>query len=92
MPMSTIIGIRSNLNVLAGGCGVEGLYGRRSFSNVTTTVPTPPRLRTMLRENLCIEKWVVSVPGRRYRNEVLTVALEELTGSRRSRTHAMGQR
>ncbi|KAL0577910.1 hypothetical protein V5O48_004075 [Marasmius crinis-equi] len=23
----------------------------------TTTIPTPPRLRTMLKENLCIERW-----------------------------------
>ncbi|KAK0202697.1 hypothetical protein DFS33DRAFT_1476507, partial [Desarmillaria ectypa] len=25
--------------------------------NATITVPTPPRLRTMLKENLCIKKW-----------------------------------
>lgn len=58
VPMSTIIGIKTNLPVIAGGSGVEGLYERREIQ-ATTTVPTPPRLRTMLKESLCIRKWVV---------------------------------
>ncbi|KAF5387337.1 hypothetical protein D9757_005796 [Collybiopsis confluens] len=28
-----------------------------SLSSATTTIPTPPRLRTLLKENLCISKW-----------------------------------
>ncbi|KAG7444900.1 uncharacterized protein BT62DRAFT_951128 [Guyanagaster necrorhizus] len=45
VPMSTIL----NVSVKAGEL------------NATITVPTPPRLRTMLMENLCIEKWAESL-------------------------------
>ncbi|KAK0217833.1 hypothetical protein IW262DRAFT_1560217 [Armillaria fumosa] len=41
IPMSTILSV----SVKAGE------------HNATITVPTPPRLRTMLKENLCIRKW-----------------------------------
>ncbi|KAK0467131.1 uncharacterized protein EV420DRAFT_1743637 [Desarmillaria tabescens] len=41
IPMSTILSV----SVKAGE------------HNATITVPTPPRLRTMLKENLCIKKW-----------------------------------
>ncbi len=43
IPMSTILSV----SVKAGE------------HNATITVPTPPRLRTMLKENLCIKKWAV---------------------------------
>ncbi|KAL0065180.1 hypothetical protein AAF712_007850 [Marasmius tenuissimus] len=39
------------LEATNGGIMVE------TSQRATTTIPTPPRLRTMLKENLCIERW-----------------------------------
>lgn len=55
------VGFKSNLETLAGDRGVEGLFEHNSRPNVTITVPTPPRLRTMLQENICVKKWAVSL-------------------------------
>ncbi|KAG7094063.1 hypothetical protein E1B28_007683 [Marasmius oreades] len=45
VPLSRILGIGSSSTISEEG------------QMITTTIPTPPRLRTILRENLCIQRW-----------------------------------
>ncbi|ESK97803.1 hypothetical protein Moror_17232 [Moniliophthora roreri MCA 2997] len=40
---------------------ISNIVSHLPASGVTITIPTPPRLRTMLKEELCIEKWSATV-------------------------------
>ncbi|KAJ6591573.1 hypothetical protein DFH09DRAFT_1417356, partial [Mycena vulgaris] len=55
VPLSTIIGHHE-------GPTMSRRTSLRKASKATLTSPTPPRLRTMLREKLLVETWLVSLP------------------------------
>ncbi|THV05548.1 hypothetical protein K435DRAFT_892148 [Dendrothele bispora CBS 962.96] len=38
-------------------------HGPSLLSKSTTSIPTPPRLKSMLKENLSIQRWTESLPG-----------------------------
>ncbi|KAK1219649.1 hypothetical protein PQX77_017600 [Marasmius sp. AFHP31] len=51
IPFGCMIPMSTFLEATNSGIMVE------TNQRATTTIPTPPRLRTMLKENLCIERW-----------------------------------
>jgi len=58
--MSTILGLGSHLSIFPQGLPrVGGSSEVDELSKTKLTAPTPPRLRTMLKECLCVNKWVV---------------------------------
>lgn len=60
VPMSTFLGFGSHLALFPKGSPRIGNFCEADqASKATITVPTAPRLRTMLKENLCVRTWVV---------------------------------
>jgi hypothetical protein len=60
VPVSTILGLGNHLSIFPQGLPLVGGFSEvDQLSKSKLTAPTPPRLKTMLKECLCVRKWVV---------------------------------
>ncbi|KAL0953836.1 hypothetical protein HGRIS_005014 [Hohenbuehelia grisea] len=58
VPMATFLKLGCQLSLFPHGSPrIGGFSEAEEKASTTPTVPTAPRLRTMLRENLCVKKW-----------------------------------
>jgi hypothetical protein len=60
-PITTVLGLGSQLSMFPQGLPrVGGFCAEDELAKAIITVPTGPRLGTMLKEKLCVRKWAVS--------------------------------
>jgi hypothetical protein len=60
-PITTVLGLGSQLSMFPQGLPrVAGFSAEDELAKAIITVPTGPRLSTMLKEKLCVRKWAVS--------------------------------
>ena len=60
-PIATIISLGTCLTMFPSLHRPRSPSVARDSPNVSVTIPTAPRLKFMLKENLCVKRWVVGL-------------------------------